>query len=386
MKRIPYPDRSVPAASQARAESSRYEQLLASLLGPGARGLELPSVTDLALSLIALAEGKRRKAILPLSSSTGEFALVRRGSDVLLSYYDSGPVPQIFVRDRALDLAALMALCSEAACELSEHTESDRTALVIAERARRAQLAPDRQLPPASLVRRGESELTMYDAQISGDLFDMPAGAVKMAAGVEYRDESISDIPDDQFQRGLIFGTESVSAAADRENWSAFVEFSVPVLDSLELSLAARYDDYDDFGNTTNPKLAVRWAPIDSLALRASWGTGFRAPSLAQIGLGPSQESQFFTDIYGCADNPDYCTNTDYTINFSGNPYAGGGKAYLLAPCAELSVGAGVMTAPPASHGSRTKPDVIADAKANGEKWTKQAMGILMQALNGTCP
>jgi hypothetical protein len=154
MKRIPYPDRSIPASSQTRA-SSRHEQLLASLLGPGARGLELPSVTDLALSLVALAEGKRRKAILPLASSTGEFALVRRGNDVLLSYYDSGPVPQIFVRDRVLDLAALIELCSEAASELSEHAESGRTALVIAERARRTRLAPDRQLAPASLVRRG---------------------------------------------------------------------------------------------------------------------------------------------------------------------------------------------------------------------------------------
>ena len=69
------------------------------------------------------------------------------------------------------------------------------------------------------------------------------------------------------------------------------------------MSLAGRYDDYSDFGDTTNPKVAVRWSPIDSLAFRASWGTGFRAPSLAQIGLGPSQESQFFKDTFGCADH-----------------------------------------------------------------------------------
>jgi iron complex outermembrane recepter protein len=172
-----------------------------------------------------------------------------------------------------------------------------------------------------NLVRRGESELTMYDAQISGDLFDMPAGVVRMASGVEYREESISDIPDDQFQRGLIFGTEAVSAAAARDSWAAFLEFSVPLLESLELSLAVRYDDYSDFGDTTNPKIALRWAPIDQLAFRASWGTGFRAPSLAQIGLGPSQESQFFVDTYGCnAGIPGACTALDYNITFSGNP------------------------------------------------------------------
>lgn len=183
------------------------------------------------------------------------------------------------------------------------------------------------QNPPAvidaittNLVRRGKSDLTMYDAQLTGDLFDLPAGKVRMAAGVEYRDESVKDIPDDQFQRGLIFGTEAVTAQAARDSWAAYVEFSVPLLESLELSLAGRYDDYSDFGDTTNPKFALRWSPIDSLAFRASWGTGFRAPSLAQVGLGPSQSSQFFTDTYGCADNPVYCAPTDYNLVFSGNP------------------------------------------------------------------
>jgi outer membrane receptor protein involved in Fe transport len=171
-----------------------------------------------------------------------------------------------------------------------------------------------------SLVRQGLSDLTMYDAQITGSLFDMSAGSVMMAAGVEYRNENVSDVPDDQFQRGLIFGTEAVSAAASRNNWSAFIEFDVPLAESLNLQLAGRYDDYNDFGDTFNPKVALRWAPTDQIALRASWGQGFRAPSLAQIGLGPSQESEFFVDSYGCADNPAYCANTDFLIIFSGNP------------------------------------------------------------------
>jgi iron complex outermembrane recepter protein len=171
-----------------------------------------------------------------------------------------------------------------------------------------------------SLVRRGRSQLKMYDAQITGDLFDFRDESVKMAAGVEWREETVRDVPDDQFQRGLIFGTEAVTAAASRDNWAAFVEFSVPLMEGLELSLAGRYDDYSDFGNSTNPKVAVRWAPVDTLALRASWGTGFRAPSLAQIGLGPSQESQFFVDTFGCAENPVYCASTDYNLIFSGNP------------------------------------------------------------------
>ncbi|TQV86838.1 TonB-dependent receptor [Aliikangiella coralliicola] len=174
-----------------------------------------------------------------------------------------------------------------------------------------------------SLTRRGESRLTAVEGKFSGELFEMASGYVAMAAGFEYRKESVKDIPDDQFQRGLIFGTESVSAQASRDHWSVFTEFSLPLSDTLELQLAGRYDDYELAGTSTNPKIAVHWRPTDDIALRASWGTGFRAPSLAQIGLGPSEESRFFSDPF-CADVPACVASggaaTDLTINFSGNP------------------------------------------------------------------
>jgi outer membrane receptor protein involved in Fe transport len=172
-----------------------------------------------------------------------------------------------------------------------------------------------------SLVRQGESDLTAFDATITGSLFEMPAGKARMAAGVEYREESVSDVPDDQFQRGLIFGTESVSAAASRDITSLFVEFSLPLLDNLDAQIAGRYDDYSDAGDTTNPKVALRWAVTDNFALRGSWSEGFRAPSLAQVGLGPSQESQFFIDRFYCTEQGiSPCPLLDYTIIFSGNP------------------------------------------------------------------
>lgn len=171
-----------------------------------------------------------------------------------------------------------------------------------------------------SLVRRGVSHMTSFNANASGEIYELDGRSVQMAVGVEYREEDVSDVPDDQFQRGLIFGTEAVSAAAARDQYAAFVEFSIPVSDDLELQLAGRYDDYSDFGNTTNPKIALRWAPSDDITVRASWAEGFRAPSLAQIGLGPSEESQFFTDSYRCADSGLDCGLLDYNILFAGNP------------------------------------------------------------------
>lgn len=174
-----------------------------------------------------------------------------------------------------------------------------------------------------SLVRRGKSHMTSADARISGELFDVSHGAVSLAAGVEYRKEDATDTPDDQFQRGLIFGTESVSASASRSQKAAYVEISVPLLENLEMQLAERYDHYSDFGGTANPKVAFHFTPTDEWSLRASWSQGFRAPSLAQVGLGPSQESQFFVDTFRCptpdASNP-ACASTDYTIVFAGNP------------------------------------------------------------------
>lgn len=172
-----------------------------------------------------------------------------------------------------------------------------------------------------SLVRRGESHLTAYDASISGEAFALGDHMVSVAAGVEYREEDAFDQPDDQFQRGLIFGTESVSAQADREQYAAYVELLIPVADELEFTVAGRYDHYSDFGSTTNPQLTMKWRPLDNFTMRASFGQGFRAPSLAQIGLGPSQESIFFTDSYRCpvqdVGNP-ACASTDYTIVFVG--------------------------------------------------------------------
>lgn len=174
-----------------------------------------------------------------------------------------------------------------------------------------------------SLVRRGESHLTAADARFSGELLEMAHGPLGVAAGLEYRSEDGRDTPDDQFVRGLIFGTESVSAAASRNQRAAYVEFSVPVLENLELQLAQRYDHYSDFGSSSNPKIAFHYKATDEVSLRGSWSQGFRAPSLAQVGLGPSQKSQFFVDTFLCpvasTSNP-ACASTDYTIVFAGNP------------------------------------------------------------------
>lgn len=169
--------------------------------------------------------------------------------------------------------------------------------------------------------RQGESHLTSWDGKLSGVLGETSHGNISMALGFEVRDEDVSDNPDRQFTEGLIYGTEAIRASADREQKSFYTEFLFPLADKFELSLAGRYDDYSDFGSTTNPKVGARWQPVDDVTLRGSWGTGFRAPSLAQIGLGPSDKSDFLVDSYLCAQSQDEvdCSVLDYTFRLTGN-------------------------------------------------------------------
>ena len=55
-----------------------------------------------------------------------------------------------------------------------------------------------------------------------------------------------------------------------------------PILKNLEIGAAVRYDDYSDFGGTTNPKVSFRYTPVDMLLLRGSYNTGFAAPTMTQ--------------------------------------------------------------------------------------------------------
>lgn len=151
-----------------------------------------------------------------------------------------------------------------------------------------------------SLVRQGESHMSSYSANIAGEAFTIGDMVVQMAAGAEYRKEDVVDRPDEQFERGLIFGTEAISAQAERDITAAYLEFLVPLTDTFDVTLAGRYDDYSDFGSTTNPQVSFSWRPLDNFTVRSSWGRGFRAPSLAQIGLGPSQDSPLVDDFYRC--------------------------------------------------------------------------------------
>jgi iron complex outermembrane recepter protein len=116
---------------------------------------------------------------------------------------------------------------------------------------------------------------TMASVIADGPLFKGPAGAIRLAAGGDFRREH---------SLGLNIGLNPENRGRDVA--AAFAELAVPLaasqagstVDRLALSLAGRYDRYSDVGSRFNPKVGVSWRPLRSLGLRGNWGTSFRPP------------------------------------------------------------------------------------------------------------
>lgn len=139
-----------------------------------------------------------------------------------------------------------------------------------------------------------------YQGNISGEIFDLPAGPLAFAAGYEYRKESGFDLPDALTATGASSGNIRQPTAGGFAIDEFFAEFNVPVLADapgaklLEVSLATRYSDYSTFGNTTNSKIGLKWKPIDDLLVRGNWSEGFRGPSIGELFQGQSDN---FADV-----------------------------------------------------------------------------------------
>lgn len=134
-------------------------------------------------------------------------------------------------------------------------------------------------------VRESWAETQSVDLHGSREIFNLPAGAVSMALGTEYRKEKLHDEPLAVLSSGDVLGGggDQQPVSGDRSISALYAEFIIPVAKSLEADLAVRYDNYSDFGSTTNPKLGVRWQPTKNMLVRGSVGTGFRAPSLPEL-------------------------------------------------------------------------------------------------------
>ncbi len=135
---------------------------------------------------------------------------------------------------------------------------------------------------------------------IAFDLFNMQNGPVSAFVGAEYREDRYADIYDPLSEAGQIGGSAGNSAAGNRDITSVYFETLFPLLDNLEMNIAGRYDDYSDFGSNFSPKVSFRYQPIKELTLRASYGEGFRAPTLPTLTQKPSFSATSVNDPQSC--------------------------------------------------------------------------------------
>ncbi|MED5619044.1 TonB-dependent receptor domain-containing protein [Ideonella sp. BN130291] len=170
----------------------------------------------------------------------------------------------------------------------------------------------------------GTSELASLDGRVSRSLMNLAGGPLQMALGVNYYQEKFQGKPslfaqakladpvagtlcdpdsaDPNLQCDQRFGDAAaiIPYSADRKAWGVFTEVVAPVTKTLELTGSVRYDDYSDFGSTTNGKLMMKWRPTTGLALRGSLGTGFKAPTVPQLKAAPQS--------FGVTSSPYDCT------------------------------------------------------------------------------
>ncbi len=161
-----------------------------------------------------------------------------------------------------------------------------------------------RDIYTVSANRFGHSRLATWDARTNGQIIDYWAGSLAGAVGVEWRYEYKEDHKDpfagtnpassglDVNNNDILVMSPKPAYSAARTIASAYAETVIPVVapknrvplaQSIELDLSARFEHYSDFGNTTKPKYGATWKPTSFMMVRGSFNKGFNAPDLEDL-------------------------------------------------------------------------------------------------------
>ena len=185
-----------------------------------------------------------------------------------------------------------------------------------------------------------KSGLTQIDGKLSGELFNLPAGAVGLAVGAEFRRETLSTNPDPLAVEGELYHQAQLPPgfSNSRRISSVYAESTVPVLPSVEAQLALRYDHYSDYGNSTTPKVGVKWNATSSFVVRGTYAEGFRAPTLVENSTDVRNAFLTFRDPARC--------NASFTLGCSGSSAYQSGANPALQPETAKSYTLGVAWEP----------------------------------------
>ncbi len=126
------------------------------------------------------------------------------------------------------------------------------------------------------------SDLGYLSANATRELVQLPGGPLGVAVGAEARELRMNNPGEPYAPQGDVIMDGSAFANGSQTVSAAFVEFSAPLLHSLEFSAAGRLDHYNSYGSSVTPKLGAKWTVVPQFALRATFAGGFRAPGIAE--------------------------------------------------------------------------------------------------------
>ncbi len=180
-------------------------------------------------------------------------------------------------------------------------------------------------------VDRGYSEQNIGAANISGPLFELVEGQpVALAFGYQFRKELGADVPNPLRVAGDASGNRRGITEGGFEVHAGYGELSLPLLadvpgfKSLELTASGRFVDFNSFGSNFAGKVGLRWQPVDFAAIRATYSTAFRAPSLFELFSGQTDSFETASDPCSAVANVGSLDNPIVAANCATDDLAGG--------------------------------------------------------------
>lgn len=151
----------------------------------------------------------------------------------------------------------------------------------------------------------------------NGSLFTLPGGDAGFAATVEVGQQAYALNPDPLATGYYYYSWKDSDGKGSRNRWATAAELRMPLHETVNLSVAGRYDQYRYSGHSIGKATwsgGLEWRPINTLLVRGSYGTAFRAPDLHYVFAGPGNDETSAEDLYNCrADAADDCA--DYERN-----------------------------------------------------------------------
>jgi iron complex outermembrane receptor protein len=185
-----------------------------------------------------------------------------------------------------------------------------------------------------------EYEMMQIAGNVSGDLFELPAGTVGFAAGFEYREEEGGSRKSAVTQSGDSGGNFSQSTKGEYDVTEFYAEVNLPLIqdapmaENLSMDLAWRYSDYNTIGDDSTYKIGVSWSPFEDLRLRAVSSTAFRAPNIMELFGGIS-------DTFDAVGDPCSGYGGDTSTTVGANCAAAGVPAGYVQNAGQLKVSEG---------------------------------------------